>query len=405
MSVQISKLSNGLIVATDTMPEAQSVALGIWVGVGTRHEPVTSQGVAHLVEHMLFKGTEQRSAIAISEAIEGVGGYMNAYTAREETSYHVRVLPEHAGLAVDILADMLLRSKIDPVELDRERTVIIQEIGQAYDTPDDYIFDLAQEISFPDQGLGWSILGKAENIAAMPRQYLLDYLRQFYVAGNMVLAASGKIDHDALVRLAEHHFAAVPMGTVPDLVKASYRGGNKFEVRELEQAHLLIGFPAPSFHDADYYAGQTLMMVLGGGSASRLFKEVREKRGLAYHVSAQGQTFVDAGTLMLYAGTSQDKVAELKAVMWQEIDKLQQAVTPAECARAKAQLRAGLVMGHESPQTRLDHLTTQLLVWGRELPVEERLAQLDAVTPDALSHLAQTLTPQSATTVGLGDQA
>ncbi len=405
MSVQISRLTNGLIVATDTMPDAQSVALGVWVGVGTRHEPVTSQGVAHLVEHMLFKGTSERSAIEISETIEGVGGYMNAYTAREETSYHVRVLPEHAGLAVDILADMLLRSVLDPVELDRERTVIIQEIGQAYDTPDDYIFDLAQEISFPEQGLGWSILGKAENIAAMPRQNLVDYLSRFYVAGNMVLAASGKIAHDDLVKLAERHFAGVPTGRAPELVQAAYRGGVRFETRDLEQEHLLIGFPAPSFHDAEYYAGQTLMMVLGGGSASRLFKEVREKRGLAYHVSAQGQTFVDAGTLMLYAGTSHEKVAELKDVIWQEIGKLQQAVTPAECARAKAQLRAGLVMGHESPQTRLDHLTTQLLVWGREVPMAERLAQLDAVTPDDLCRLAQKTTPQNATTIGLGEKA
>ncbi|MGB4100476.1 MAG: pitrilysin family protein [Alphaproteobacteria bacterium] len=404
MSVKISRLSNGLTVAVDTMPEAQSVALGVWVGVGTRHEPVTAQGVAHLVEHMLFKGTGQRSAIEISEAIEGVGGYMNAYTAREETSYHVRVLPEHAGLAVDILADMLLGSVIDPVELDRERTVIIQEIGQAYDTPDDYIFDLAQEVSFPDQGLGWSILGNAENIAAMPRQNLVDYLGRFYVASNMVLAASGKITHDELVRLAEKHFAAVPAGRAPERVQAAYRGGARFEKRDLEQEHLLIGFSAPSFHDPDYYAGQTLMMVLGGGSASRLFKEVREKRGLAYHVSAQGQTFVDSGTLMLYAGTSHEKVAELRDVIWQEIGKLQQEVTATECARAKAQLRAGLAMGHESPQTRLDHLTTQLLVWGREVPMAERLAQLETVTPDALCRLAQKLTPQTATTVGLGER-
>lgn len=403
MGVQISRLANGLTVASDWMPEAHSVALGVWVGVGTRNEPAHAQGVAHLVEHMLFKGTKRRSAIEISEAVEGVGGYLNAYTAREETSYHLRVLPEHAELGADILSDMLLHSVIDPQELNRERAVVIQEIGQAYDTPEDYIFDLAQEIAFPDQGLGWSILGKAENIAALPRQSLTDYLGRFYVAGNIVLAAAGKIDHAALLDLAERYFADVPPGRSPPHSPARYQGGRKFESRALEQSYLLIGFPAPSFHDPDYYAGQVLAMVLGGGSASRLFKEVREIRGLAYHVSAQSQSFVDAGTLMLHAGTGHAQAAELQKVIWQEIDKMRQSVTPEECARAKAQLRAGLVMAYESPHTRVDQLTTQLLVWGRELPMAERLALLDAVTPDDVLRQAQDLTQQSATVIGLGE--
>ena len=203
MTVQVSKLANGLTVATDTMQQAQSVALGFWVKVGTRDESAATQGVAHLVEHMLFKGTLRRDAREISEAIEGVGGYINAYTSREETAYYVHILPEHAALAVDVLSDMLTESVLDATELERERGVIIQEIGQAYDNPEDYIFDCVQEVAFPAQGLGWPILGQASNIAKMPRHALQDYLTQHYHASAMLLAGAGRIEHEQLLVLAD----------------------------------------------------------------------------------------------------------------------------------------------------------------------------------------------------------
>lgn len=405
MTVQISKLPNGLTVASDTMPEAQSVAVGIWVGVGTRDEPAEAQGVAHLVEHMLFKGTKRRNAQEISEAIEGVGGYMNAYTSREETAYYARVLPEHLALASDVLADMLQHSTLEPHELERERGVIIQEIGQAYDTPEDYIFDCAQDVAFPHQGLGWPILGQAENIAAMPRQQLTAYLDRFYGARNMIFAAAGRVTHQELLALAEQHWSALPTGMPVVRSAAQYRGGTRQEPRDLEQHHCVIGFTAPGFHDVDYPAAQMLATILGGGSASRLFQEVREKRGLAYHVSAGGQGFSDAGTLMLYAGTAPDKAAELQSVIWQELARLPQDLNQIEFNRAQAQLRAGLLMGQETPQSRLDQLTGNLLVFGRDVSVAEKLAKLAAVTPDQIVALARQLTPERATLITLGQAA
>jgi len=402
MTVQITKLFNGLTVATDAMAEAHSVALGIWVGVGTRDEPAEAQGVAHLVEHMLFKGTKRRNAMQISEAIEGVGGMMNAYTSREETAYHVRVLPEHTELAVDVLADMLQHSVLDPTELDRERDVVIQEIGQAYDTPDDYIFDCVQDVAYPAQGLGWSILGQAANIAAMPRTQLVTYLDRFYGAQNMFLVAAGKVDHAALVALAERYFADLPRGETVTRTPAQYGGGQRFEPRDLEQNHLVIGFSAPNYRADEYEAAQMLAMLLGGGSASRLFQEVREKRGLAYHVSAGNQAYGDAGTLLLYAGTSPEKAKELQGVIWQELARLPHDLTETEFARAQAQMRASLIMTQEAPGARLEQLASNLLVWGRDIPLAERLTRLQTVTPTTITTLAQTLTPATATIVELG---
>lgn len=402
MTVTISRLSNGLTIATDAMPESHSVALGVWVGVGTRDEPTEAQGVAHLVEHMLFKGTPTRTALQLSEAIEGVGGYMNAYTSREETAYYVRVLPEHAELATDVLADMVQNSLLDSTELERERNVIIQEIGQAYDTPEDYIFDCAQEVAFPHQGLGWPILGQAENIATMPRAQLTSYIDRFYGAQNMLLCAAGAMTHAALVALGERFFANLRSGQTITRATAHYQGGQRFEPRDLEQNHLVIGFEAPGFHAPDFEASQLLAMVLGGGSASRLFQEVREKRGLAYHVSASGQSYSDSGTLQLYAGTNPDKAAELQDVIWQELKRLPNDLTRAEFDRVQAQMRASLIMGQETPGSRLEQLASHILIWGRDMPMAERLARLAAVTPDHLTHLARHLEPQAATIVTLG---
>jgi predicted Zn-dependent peptidase len=402
MSVTISQLSNGLTIATDTMPDAQSAALGLWVAVGTRDEPPEAQGVAHLIEHMLFKGTARRTALELSEAIEGVGGYMNAYTSREETAYYVRVLPEHVELATDVVADMLQHSILDPAELERERGVIIQEIGQAYDTPEDYIFDCAQEAAFPQQGLGWPILGQAKNIATMPREALQNYLTRFYGAQNMIFAASGKVTHQAMVTLAENYFGKLAAGTAITRQPAQYKGGTRHEARDLEQHHCVISFPSPAFRAEDYTAGQMLAVILGGGSASRLFQEVREKRGLAYHVSAGTQAYDDAGLLSLYAGTAPEQAAELQQVIWQELGRLPHDMNSTEFDRARAQLRAGLLMAQDAPQARLEQLAGNWLIYGRDVPLAEKLARLDAVTKDMVAELAALLTPTNATVVTLG---
>ncbi|MBP7252074.1 MAG: insulinase family protein [Alphaproteobacteria bacterium] len=403
MSITVSRCANGLTVATDRMPEAPSLALGVWVKVGTRDEPAEAQGVAHLVEHMMFKGTARRDAKALSEAIEGVGGYSNAYTSREETAYYVRVLPEHAGLAVDVLADMVQHSLIDPRELERERNVILQEIGQAFDTPEDYIFDCAQDMAFPEQGLGWPILGQPKNIAVMPREQITDYLARCYGAGNMLLAAAGNIDHAALVALTEQHFTALPPGVPVERRAARYRGGKRHEARDLEQHHLIIGFSAPGWQQPDYPAMQLLTSLLGGGSASRLFQEVREKRGLAYHVSSSAQAYCDAGVMQIYAGTSPEQARELQDVIWEVLARLPDDLNESECARAQAQIRAGLIMGQETASSRLEQLAHEILVWGKPLPLAEKLARFAAVQPHQIRAVAQKLTPNAATIVTLGE--
>lgn len=404
MSVTVSQCANGLTVATDTMPEVPSLALGVWVKVGTRDEPADAQGVAHLVEHMMFKGTARRDAKALSEAIEGVGGYSNAYTSREETAYYVRVLPEHAELAVDVLADMVQHSLIDAHELERERNVILQEIGQAFDTPEDYIFDCAQDVAFPAQGLGWPILGQPKNIAVMPRAQVTDYIQRCYGAQSMLLLAAGPITHDALVALAERMFKALPPGQSVPRPTAHYQGGKRHETRDLEQHHLVIGFNAPGWQQPDYPAMQLLSSLLGGGSASRLFQEVREKRGLAYHVSSSAQAYSDAGVMQIYAGTSPEQAQELQDVIWDVLARLPNDLSEAECARAQAQIRAGLIMGQETASSRLEQLAHELLVWGRPLTLEEKLARFSAVKPDQIRAVAKKLSPNAATIVTLGNR-
>jgi predicted Zn-dependent peptidase len=401
MSRMISQLPNGLTVATDSMPHARSVALGVWVGVGTRDEDPAAQGVAHLVEHMLFKGTQRRDARAISEAIENVGGYINAHTGREETAYYVRILPEQLELATDVLADMLLHSILDPQELERERGVIIQEIGQALDTPEDYVFDSAQHLAFPEQGLGWSILGQASVIATMPRQGLSDWLSRHYHTGSMIFAAAGQVQHEDLLALAERFWAGLPKGQAVSRKAAQYQGGKRHENRDLEQHHCVMAFPASSIHAPDFMAEQVLAIILGGGSASRLFQEVREKRGLAYHVSAGGQAYSDAGLLYLYAGTAPEQAQALEDILWQELARLPKDLKPEEVQRAQAQLRAGLLMGQESAQARLEQLAGNWLSYGRALSIEERLDKIAAVTPAMVAALAQKLTPDRATLMTL----
>lgn len=402
MSIQITTLSNGLRIASDTMPTAQSVSLGIWVGVGTRDEPTAEHGLAHLVEHMVFKGTKRRSAFDISAQMENVGGYLNAYTTREETAYHCRVLPEHVELACDVIADMLQNSVLDPDELTRERDVIIQEIGQTYDTPDDYIFDLVQETAFPQQGIGRSILGSAEMVARIPRDELVAYINDHYTAANMILVAAGQIEHDHLVALGEKYFGTLPSGRTAPRDVARYSCGEARDARDLEQLHLVFGFPGLSHRDPDHYAAQIMTTALGGGMSSRLFQEVREKRGLVYAITAFNHPFSDGGMTAIYAGTDPAKAKELVPVICDEIAKLGDTLTEEEMNRAKAQLRAGMLMAQESSAARAEQLAAHLLIFGRPLAMEERLSKLTSVALDDVRRLSRTLRTAPMTMAALG---
>ncbi|HXA72502.1 MAG TPA: pitrilysin family protein, partial [Stellaceae bacterium] len=305
MVVRVSRLANGMRVVTDSMDTVETASIGVWVGVGTRHEPAEINGVAHMLEHMAFKGTERRSSLAIAKEIEAVGGHVNAYTSREQTAYYAKVLAGDVPLALDILSDILQHSVFDAAELERERQVILQEIGQAEDTPDDIVFDYFQECAFPDQGMGRPVLGRAEIIRRLDRGTIADYMHRHYGAAGMVLAAAGKLDHDQVVSLAERLFTALPEVAVARAEAPRYKGGDLRKVRDLEQVHVVLGFPGLAFNDPDYHALSVLSAALGGGMSSRLFQEIREKRGLVYSIYSFIHAYSDSGLFGIYAGTGE----------------------------------------------------------------------------------------------------
>ena len=398
MTTRVTTLPNGLRVATDAMPHVETVSLGLWVGVGTRQEAPEINGVAHMLEHMAFKGTEARSAKAIAEAIEDVGGHLNAYTTREHTAYYAKVLTDDVPLAVDIVSDILQRSVFDEDELMRERAVVLQEIGQATDTPDDIVFDYFQATAFPDQPLGRPVLGKAAIVERLSRNDLLNYQRGHYGAGNMIAVAAGNVDHDRFVDQIGSAFVGLPPAPSNGLDGARYRGGDHHEERDLEQVHLVIGFPGVSFYDPDYYAHTLYSMVLGGGMSSRLFQEVREKRGLVYSIYSFSATYRDGGLLGIYAGTGQESLDQVVPVICDQLADLADSVTGEELDRARAQLRAGTLMARESTSSRVESLAQQMLVHGRPIPVAELLQKLEAVRLEDIRRLARA-TPQARPTV------
>ena len=402
MSARVTTLANGLRVVTEDMPWVETVSLGVWVDVGTRNEPAAINGVAHLLEHMAFKGTTRRSARVIAEEIENVGGHLNAYTSREHTAFYAKVLKEDVPLGVDILSDILQHSTFDADELERERTVIIQEIGQAADTPDDVIFDRFQEQAYPDQAMGRPVLGEAEIIKTIGRDAVAGYMNQHYAADRMVLSAAGAVDHDRLVGLAESAFTALPAYRGEPVEPARYRGGDLREEKDLEQVHLVLGFPGVSYADDDYYVASTLSTVLGGGMSSRLFQEIREKRGLVYTVYSFASSYADGGIFGVYAGTGEDEVEELMPVLCDEIVKSAESLTEEEVARARAQLKASILMGLESTSARCEHVASQLLIYGRPIETRELVRKIDEVDLGSVKRLARRIFAGAPTFTALG---
>jgi len=384
------------------MAGVATASLGVWVDVGTRSEPAAINGVAHLLEHMAFKGTERRSARAIAEAIETVGGHINAYTSREHTAYLLRVLAEDVPLAIDVLADILQNSVFDPTELERERSVILQEIGQAIDTPEDLIFDNFQECAYPDQGLGRPVLGRAEIIREIARPSIAGYMAEHYTPSRMVLASAGAVDHDAIVELAGTAFAGLAGRDDRIDDPARYVGGDHRESRDLEQVHLVLGFPGVSYQDPDYYAASILSALLGGGMSSRLFQEIREQRGLVYSIYSFTASYVDGGLFGVYAGTGEDEVAELLPVLCDQLVEVAGNLTEDEVRRARAQLKASLLMGLESSAARAEHAANQLLIHGRLIPTAEIVARIDAVDPAGIASLARRLFAATPTLAAIG---
>jgi len=402
MTVRVTTLPNGLRVATDRMASVETVSVGAWIGVGTRQEAPEFNGVAHMLEHMAFKGTTSRSARDIAEQIEAVGGSMNAHTSREQTAYFVKVLKEDQPLAVDILADILLRSTYDAGELQRERTVILQELGQAEDTPDDIIFDHFQEAAFPQQALGRPVLGKAAIIEQLPREALVDFRLRHYGASGMVVVAAGNLDHEVFVDQVSRAFADLTPAGDMSYEAARYTGGEYRDDQELEQVHLVLGFPGMSFTDPDYYPSMVLATLLGGGMSSRLFQEIREQRGLAYSVSAFSAPYLDGGIFAIYAGTGEKETKDLTTVLFEQLRGVCAPVPEDEARRARTQMKAGLLMSLESTGARMEGLGSQLLIYGRPIPVEEIVRRIDAVTPKEVARAAQRIFGGRPTVAAMG---
>ncbi len=406
MSAEVTVLDGGLTIATDAMPDLETASVGIWVGAGARHETVEENGISHMLEHMAFKGTERRSARDIAEQIEAVGGHLNAHTSREHTAYYARVLKENLPLAVEILGDILQHSVFDEEELGREREVVVQEIHQVNDTPDDVVFDHLQEVAFPEQPLGRSILGTSERVSAFDRAALIRYQEHHYRPSNMVLAAAGQVDHGALAELAAGIFAELPDGGAPAQDQARYRGGDRRESRDLEQVQLTLGFPGVAYRDPDFYPAQVLATVLGGGMSSRLFQEVREKRGLAYSVFAFSSSYVDGGLFGIYAGTGSHQLAELVPVIGGQVEAVAAGADENEVARARAQLKASLMMSLESSSARCEQLARQLQIYGRPVPPAEVAAEIDRVDAGAVRAVARRIaTSQGLSVAAIGPVA
>ncbi len=403
MSLQISKLSNGLTVVSDPMPGLESAALGVWVNTGSRNEHPDQMGVSHMLEHMAFKGTTTRSARALAEEIEAVGGVLNAYTSREQTAFHARVLKQDVPLALDMIGDILTNPTFEPAELERERQVVLQELGQARDTPDDIVFDHLQSAIFKDQPLGWPILGEEATVNAFSRDMLRGYMASQYRLDGMTLIASGAVDHAEILKLAEDTCGGLNKGAAPAAPPAHYVGGDFREIEDLEQAHVAYAFPGLSNADPDYFVAQVYATALGGGASSRLFQEVREKRGLCYSVYAFSNGFQDCGFLGIYAGTGEREAAELSAVIAGEMDAIAGNLTEAEVNRARAQLKVSLLMGMERPGTRAEQIAGQLFALGRVQSAAEIVEQLDAIDAASVKrYAARVMQAGSPTIAALG---
>lgn len=400
MSVNISKLDNGLTVVTNSMPHLESAALGVWIKSGSRNETQGQHGIAHLLEHMAFKGTKNRTALQIAEEIENVGGELNAATSIETTAYYARVLKPEVGHAADILYDILANSTFDESELAREKHVILQEIGASLDSPDDLIFDNFQSTAFGGgQPIGRPILGTPDTVKGFTTHQIREYLNTHYHGPNMVLAAAGAVDHDALVKQAEGTYASFQNSEIEEASTATYIGGENIVEDDFQEAQMVLGFEGRAYHVRDFYASQLLSMILGGGMSSRLFQEVREKHGLCYSISSFHWGFSDSGIFGIHAATGPEDLQELLSLILQELQRSSEDIIQDELDRARAQIRSGLLMSMESPAARAGQIARQILLFGRPIPNDELMERLDALSVERVRDLAGRIFHESTPTL------
>jgi predicted Zn-dependent peptidase len=399
---EITVLASGLTVVTLKMPHVETASLAIVAGAGSRDERGGEHGLAHFLEHMAFKGTKRRSARAIAEEIEAVGGDINAATSVETTAYTARLLGKDVPLGIDVLSDILTQSLFDPKEIKREKGVILQEIAAVDDTPDDLVFDMFTETAFPDQQIGLPILGTPKTVRALSERNLRDFLTREYAADHMVVSAAGAVSHQQVVDEAEKHMVNFARHDGSARTKARYIGGERRVVKRLEQAHVVLGFAAPSHFEKDFYPAQIFVNVMGGGMSSRLFQEVREKRGYAYSVYSFIWGYSDSGIFGVYFGAGEKTVGDAMHVTLDCLMAGLDDISQAEVERARAQLKVSLLMALESSAARADQMARHIIAYGRVVPPSEIIARVDAITLDDVKRVGRQilLSAPTLTTIG-----
>ncbi|WP_420137628.1 M16 family metallopeptidase [Sphingomonas sp.] len=380
MTARMHRLSNGLTIAVEPMAGVETAAVGLYAAVGARSEPEGLTGLAHMVEHMVFKGAAGRDARSLAEDIEDVGGSLNAWTARDQTVFNARLLAGDLPLGVEIIADLIRAPHFDADELEREKSVVLAELGEARDTPDDIVFDHLQAAAFPGQSLGRPVLGDETSIAAIDAAALRGWLADQYRPDALVLAAAGKVDEDAFLRQVEARFGDMAVGAPPAVPPAAFTAGVHHDVRRFDQLHVALAFPGVGYLDADVHALGVFAGAAGGGASSRLFQEVREKRGLAYSVYSWNHSYADTGVFGVYLAASRRDGAKALTLTREVLARTAEELTEAELQRAKIQAKAGLLMGAESVQARCDNLARGIQIHGRIAPLHESVERFEAVT-------------------------
>ncbi|HSV75384.1 MAG TPA: pitrilysin family protein [Chthonomonadales bacterium] len=380
--IEITTLPNGLRVVSETVPHVQSVSVGLWVGAGSRDEPASVRGISHFIEHMLFKGTERRSPRDIASEIESRGGSMNAFTDKEFTCFYARTLADDVGVAIDVLADMLRHSSLDPDELARERNVVLEEIKRYRDTPEELIHDVFTETLWRTHPLGRSVIGSARTVGALDREAVAAHLSAHYTPDRIVLAAAGNVPHERLVELAMRHLGDMEGGRRRPARRAARESGLQRRMRRrTEQVHFCLGGPAVDHESEQRYALSVLDTALGGTMSSRLFQEIREKRGLAYSIGTYTAAFREGGVIVVNGGTSPETFDAVMDLTRAELEKVrEEGLSEQEVADSKQQLRGGLLLGLESMSNRMMRMGRSMLALGRIPSVDHILARFGAVT-------------------------
>ena len=399
---RFSTLANGLRIVTHHMPAFESVTFGVWNNVGSRDEHEEINGVAHFLEHMAFKGTKTKSAKQIAEKVDSVGGFINAYTSEETTAYFVKLLKQNLHVGIEVISDILQNSTFESQELEKERGVILQEIGMYLDDPSEMVGDYWQRTAFPNQSIGRLIIGKKEIIHSIQREKIVNFMQSNYHPTKMVVSAAGKINHDEFVEQISNSMTNLPKGKISDRIKATYKGGEYREDKKLEQIHVILGFEGLDFFDDDIYALKIYSAIMGAGMSSRLFQEIREKRGLVYSIYASARSFYDTGIFQVVAGTGKEEITELLPVLCSELLNAPKNLTEKEIEKSKTQLRAATLMASESTMSNAAVAVHQLFTEGKLIDIQETIEKINKVTKSSIEKVATKILSSKPTIASIG---